>query len=244
LLGNFVTPIRAVVVGASGGIGGAFLRALEADPAVASVEAAARGRIVAGTKTRAHALDLEDDASLDRFAAALADGPPVDLVLVATGALHGPALVPEKTWRQLERASLARSFMLNAIGPALLLPRLLPLMPRDRKAVFAALSARVGSIEDNRLGGWYAYRAAKAALNQLLRTAAIELTRRAPQGICVGLHPGTVDTRLSQPFQSSVNKEQLFRPDEAAARLLQVVDGLTAADTGGFFAWDGTRLPF
>lgn len=244
MLKSFETPLRAVVVGASGGLGGAFLAALEADPAVGRLDAAARSPFAAGARTRCHRLDLADDASLDAFAAAVAEGPPLDLVIVATGALHGPNLTPEKTWRQLERATLEQAFAVNTIGPALLAKRLLPLLARDRKAVFAALSARVGSIEDNRLGGWYAYRAAKAALNQVLRTAAIELARRAPRAVCVGLHPGTVDTRLSKPFQSGVAADKLFTPAVAAERLLQVLDGLDAADSGGLFAWDGARLPF
>ena len=244
MLHSFVTPLRAVVVGAGGGIGGAFLAALESDPGVGRIDAAARGSFPTGARTRAHRLDLLDDSSLDAFAADLADGPALDLVIVATGVLHAPGLAPEKSWRQLERAALLRSLEVNAVGPALLAKRLLPLLARDRKAVFAALSARVGSIEDNQMGGWYGYRAAKAALNQLLRTAAIELGRRAPQAVCVGLHPGTVDTALSRPFQAGVAPERLFDPAFAAARMLDVLDGLTARDSGRLFAWDGEGIPF
>lgn len=244
MLKSFVAPLRAVVVGAGGGIGGALLTALQADPAVGQIDAAARRQLAPGPRTRTHVVDLLDDTSLDDFAAALADGPPLDLVLVATGTLHGAGVHPEKSLRQLDRAALVRSYEVNAVGPVLLAQRLLPRLPRDRKAVCAALSARVGSIEDNQLGGWYAYRASKAALNQLLRTAAIELARRAPQAVCVGLHPGTVDTPLSRPFQSGVAPERLFDPAFAAERLLQVLDGLDASASGRLFAWDGTPIPF
>ncbi|MFW5680927.1 MAG: SDR family NAD(P)-dependent oxidoreductase [Pseudomonadota bacterium] len=250
MLTSFKSPVRAVVVGAGGGLGRAFVEALAADAAVGRVDAFARtpdGAAYAGAydNVRLHRLDLDDDASLERMAEVLGEGPPLDLVIVATGLLHEPgAMAPEKTWRQLERASMERSFAINAIGPALVAKRLLPLLRRDRKAAFAALSARVGSIEDNQLGGWYAYRASKAALNQLLRTAAIELGRRAPEAVCIGLHPGTVDTGLSAPFQSGVAEGKLFTPAYAASRLLEVIDARGPEDSGGLFAWDGARLPF
>ena len=138
---------------------------------------------------------------------------------------------------------MQRSFAVNAIGPALAAKHFLPLLAEDRKSVFAALSARVGSISDNSLGGWHAYRASKAALNMILRNLAIELARRHDKAICVGLHPGTVDTGLSSPFQGSVPPGRLFSPAEAAGHLLKVVDGLSPADSGGHFAWDGRRIP-
>ena len=137
---------------------------------------------------------------------------------------------------------MARSFSVNAIGPALVAQAFLPLMAKDNKTVFAALSARVGSISDNRLGGWYSYRASKAALNQYLRTAAIEQRRRWPQCVVVGLHPGTVDTPLSKPFQKNVPKDGLFTPSQSAERLLDVIDRLQPADTGHLFAYDGNRI--
>ena len=247
MLTSFRTPLRTVVVGAGGGIGRAFVDALAADAAVGRIEACARRPLQdLPPQAVAHRLDLDDDASIDALAAALAEGPSLDLVVVATGMLHdeGRGLAPEKTWRQLDRAALRRSFEVNAIGPALVAQRLVPLLRRDGKAVFAALSARVGSIEDNQLGGWYAYRAAKAALNQLLRTVAIELARRAPQAVCVGLHPGTVDTGLSKPFQGGVAAGKLFTPEAAAHDLLGVLDGLGPDDSGRLFAWDGKRIPF
>lgn len=241
---SFTAPLHVAVIGASGGIGRAFVAALAADAAVARVHACSRRPMANDGKVCGHALDLEDETSIATAASGIGDTP-LDLVIVATGVLHDTAgLRPEKTWRHLEAGQLQRAFAVNAIGPALVAKHLLPKLRRDHKAVFAALSARVGSIEDNRFGGWHAYRASKAALNQLLRTLAIELARKRPDAVCVGLHPGTTDTDLSRPFQANVPEGKLFSPDFAAARMLAVIDGLGPADSGGLFAWDGARIPF
>ena len=191
-------------------------------------------------------LDLEDEDTMasaaETVAGAFSD---VDMVLVATGLLHdGDGLQPEKTWRTLDAARFERVLRINTVGPALIAKHFLPLLARDRKSVFAALSARVGSISDNQIGGWHAYRASKAALNMLIRNFAIELGRRNKQAIAVGLHPGTTDTGLSRPFQAGVPEGKLFAPDFVAHRLLQVIDGLKPADSGQFFAWDGSRIAF
>ena len=172
------------------------------------------------------------------------DGP-LDLVLVATGILHSDSgIQPEKRLRDIDAAAMAEVMRINAIGPALVAKHFLPLMRREAKSVFAAISARVGSIGDNRLGGWASYRASKAALNMLLRTFAIEHARTHPEGICVALHPGTVDTALSRPFQARVPQGKLFTPGDAAERLLTVLDGLGPGDSGGFYAWDGSRIEY
>jgi NAD(P)-dependent dehydrogenase (short-subunit alcohol dehydrogenase family) len=163
-------------------------------------------------------------------------------VIDATGFLHDENQSPEKTWRQLDAAWLARSFALNAIGPALLMKHVLPLLPREGKAVFATLSARVGSIGDNRLGGWYAYRASKAALNQLVRTASVELARRSPDALCIALHPGTVATPLSAPFAAT--GPQVHTPAAAVRHMLAVIGQLTADANGGFFDWRGQTVPW
>jgi len=167
----------------------------------------------------------------------------VRLVLVATGILHAPGVRPEKCWAALDAAALARVYTVNAIGPALIGKHFLTLLPAQGRSVIAALSARVGSIDDNRLGGWHAYRASKAALNMLLKNFAIELARRAPEALCVGLHPGTVDSALSKPFQANVPASRLFTPAVSATHLLQVLERLTPADSGGVYAWDGQRVP-
>ncbi len=165
-------------------------------------------------------------------------------MIVASGILHdGDALHPEKTWRALDGAALEQVYRINTVGPALVAKHFLPLLARHRKSVFAALSARVGSTSDNQLGGWHAYRASKGALNMLLRTFAIELARRNPRAACVGLHPGTVDTRLSAPFQANVPEGKLFDADLAAERLLEVIDRLKPADSGSVFAWDAQQIP-
>jgi NAD(P)-dependent dehydrogenase (short-subunit alcohol dehydrogenase family) len=237
-------PACAVVVGASGAIGSAVTTLL-AQGGFDPVHALSRsGTVPAVANVRPGTLDYEDPASIAAAAAALGSGPPVRFVLVATGLLHAGDLHPEKTYRSLDPENLARSYRVNAIGPALVAKHLLPLLPKAGKAVFAVISARVGSIGDNQLGGWYGYRASKAALNQIVRTLAIELRRQKPEAVCLALHPGTVDTALSQPFQARVESGRLFTPAYAAERLLDVVDGATAADSGEFFAWDGRKIPF
>lgn len=186
---------------------------------------------------------MTDERTIASAAAGLVGASPVGLAIVATGVLHGPGLVPEKSWRALDAEALALVFAVNAIGPALLAKHLLPLLPRTGRAVFAALSARVGSIGDNRLGGWYGYRASKAGLNQLLRTLAIELARSRPDAICLGLHPGTVATGLSEPFRSGVAPDRLFTPEDAATRLLAVMADARPADSGCVLDWAGSPVP-
>jgi NAD(P)-dependent dehydrogenase (short-subunit alcohol dehydrogenase family) len=225
----------AVVFGASGAIGGALAERLRADPRFADVLAFARS----GTPS----IDVTDEAAVAEAAAAIqATGLAPRLVVVATGFLHGDGQQPEKTWRHLDGAALARSFAVNAIGPALVLKHVLPLVPRDGRSVVAALSARAASIGENALGGWYGYRASKAALNQLVRSAAAELGRRSKEAVCVTLHPGHVESTLSAPFGAGGHRT--YAPDEAAANLIAVLDGLTPAQSGGFFGPDGEAIPW
>jgi NAD(P)-dependent dehydrogenase (short-subunit alcohol dehydrogenase family) len=235
---------RAVVFGASGGLGAALVRQLAADPRCAVVHAGARTPGPPAERTRPFAFDLNDEEGLAEAAGAVAAGGPLDLVMVATGVLHGEGLAPEKTYRSLNADAFARTFAINATGPALIARHMLPVLSRESKSVFAALSARVGSISDNRSGGWHAYRASKAALNQIIRTCAIELAARNRLALCVALHPGTVDTGLSKPFQSGVSADRLFSPYDSGAHLLGVIDRLGPADSGGFFAWDGSPIPY
>lgn len=244
-LHSFGASYRAAVFGASGGIGAGLVELLQADAQCVAIHAGARRAPKAGAKLLPFAFDLEDEASIATAASDIAaHSKELDLIIVATGLLHEGALVPEKSMRALNGASLARLFAINAIGPTLIAKHALALLPRDRKAVFAALSARVGSIADNRLGGWHGYRAAKAALNQLIRTCAIELAMKKKQAICVTLHPGTVDTGLSRPFQAGVRPEQLFSAATSAAHLLHIIDALTPAQSGKLLAWDGKPISF
>jgi NAD(P)-dependent dehydrogenase (short-subunit alcohol dehydrogenase family) len=237
-LPSFRRPVRARVVGANGAIGSALVEVLAACPQVESILACSRSpQPSASLKVQPRLVDMLDEASI---AAALDGIEHIDLAIVATGMLHTPGgLQPEKSWRSLDKALLMESFAVNAVGPALLAKHVLPLLPRSGKAVFAALSARVGSISDNRLGGWYGYRASKAALNQLIRTLAIELARGRPHAICVGLHPGTVDSSLSRPFQAGVGEGKLLTPTTAAERLLAVIETLDPASSGQLLGWDG-----
>ncbi|MFN3510426.1 MAG: SDR family NAD(P)-dependent oxidoreductase, partial [Tsuneonella troitsensis] len=183
---------RAVVVGASGGIGRALSEALEKN----GTEVVRLSRSAEGSGR----IDLEDEASIAQAADSVSDGGDVDLVLVASGILAPDEIGPEKSWRGIDPAAMARVFAVNAIGPALVAKHFVPLLPKDRRSAFAVLGARVGSIGDNRLGGWYSYRASKAALAQIVRTLSIELARTHPLATCVALHPGTVATRLSERF--------------------------------------------
>lgn len=222
----------AVVIGASGGIGAALVRAL------ADEDVPVRG--FARSFTGADRIDLLDEATIAAAAQSLLAPP--DLVVVATGLLHEDGHGPEKTMAAFDPAWLAHQYAVGAIGPALVAKHFLPRMPKAGRCVFVALSARVGSISDNKLGGWYGYRAAKAALNQLVRTLAVEERRRNDRSIVVALHPGTVDTALSAPFQTHVRADQLFAPDRAAVQLLDVIDGLKAPDSGKLFGWDGAEI--
>jgi len=235
---------RAVIFGASGGIGAAVAAQLAEDSGFEQIYLGSRNPAPqADPRHVPFAFDLIDEATI-AAAAAMVEGP-IDLVFVATGLLHrpgGPA--PEKALRALDPAVMAELYAANTIGPALIAKHFLPLLLRDRRAVFAALSARVGSIGDNRLGGWHSYRASKAALNMLLVNFAIELRRTHPLAIVAGLHPGTVDSALSAPFQRGVAPEKLFSPDRSAGYLLDVLSRLTPNDSGGTFAWDGAHIPY
>lgn len=243
-LASFGERYRALVFGATGGVGAALVAALAADPRCALVHAAARRPVEPAAKVTSLTFDLEDEGSIADAVALAARQGPLDLVIVATGLLHEEGLRPERTWRAIEPSALDRAFRVNSVGPALVAKHALGTLARDRKAVFAALSARVGSIGDNQLGGWHAYRASKAALNMLVKNFAIELRRRSPQAVCVTLHPGTVATGLSQPFQANVPAGKLFTPQRSAASLLSVIDAVTPQDSGGLFGWDGSPIPF
>lgn len=233
----------ALVIGATGGIGQALTAQLRSDSRFSHTLALSRHAL----PPTGIALDLTLEASIQDAAAAVAaelaaSGQPLRLVIVATGFLHGQGHLPEKALRQLNAAHLQHAFAVNVIGPALVMKHFLPLLAPQGKSVFAALSARVGSIGDNQLGGWYSYRACKAALNQMLHTAAIELKRSRPEALCVVLHPGTVATGLSSPFAKTGLDVQT--PEASAQRMLAVLDALPAEATGGFFDHLGRTVPW
>lgn len=242
---------RALIIGASGGIGLALVDQLLSDARFVQVTAAAR-RPLQSEELRQLAqrhpqrlllaeADITDSTSLQALAATQMNAR-LHLVINATGLLHSTHLLPEKNLGAVTLQNLQQVFDVNAFGPILLAQAMLPLMRHDEAAVFASLSARVGSISDNRLGGWYAYRAAKAAQNQLLTTLAIECRRTHPQLSIQLLHPGTVDSALSKPFQRGVADGKLFSPARAAAHLLEVLASATPANSGRFVAWDGSEI--
>lgn len=244
MISEMPSPGSAIVFGASGALGAAMVERLLAEGRHSAVHAGARDPAAVPQGAIPFEFDLTSEGSIAAAVEALPTAP--TLVIVATGLLHDEAagITPEKSWRALDGAAMAQVYAANAIGPALIAKHVLPRLPRHSRAVFAVLSARVGSIADNRLGGWHSYRASKAALNMLVRNFAIELARSHPQAVAAALHPGTVDSRLSAPFQRGVSPDKLFSPDQSAGYLLSVLDGLTPADSGGLFAWDGTRLPY
>ena len=232
----------AVVLGGTGGIGAALVAGLQAQ----GFEVLSLGR-----RTQP-ALDYTDEPTVAACAQHVADhlartSLPLHRLIVATGFLHGETrsgqrAEPERSWQHLNADALQHNFLINAIGPAMVMRHFLPLLPKQGRCVAAFLSARVGSIGDNALGGWYAYRASKAALNQLVHTSAIELARRNKEALCVALHPGTVDTGLSQPF---AKKGLQVRPaDEAASDLLAVIDALPTGSSGQFFDHKGLSVPW
>ena len=229
------------LIGASGGIGAGFIRQLLRQQAEAHIYALSRSAVAYDdSRVTALSIDITDEISVE--AAAQAIDRPLDLVLIATGLLHDEHMMPEKAVRDICRHNFMRSYEVNAVGPALVGKYFLPLMRKDVRAVFAVLSARVGSVSDNKAGGWYAYRASKAALNMVLKNFAIEMGRRHKDLIIAALQPGTVDTELSKPFQGNVADEKLFTADFSAGALLDVLEGLTPADSGGLFDWQGQKI--
>ncbi len=233
--------MNAIVFGSSGGIGAALVKALIARGEHGHVFAVSRpGAPVDG----AHALaaDFTDEAALARIADTLTQYGPLTLCLVASGLLSNASVQPEKSFRTQSADAFETVFRANVIAPALIAKHMLPLLPKNERSVFAALSARVGSISDNQLGGWHAYRASKAALNMLLKNYALEMARRAPNAIIAGLHPGTVDTGLSKPFQSGVAPGKLFTPEKSATHLLDVCARLTPENSGKVFDWAGAEI--
>lgn len=238
---------HALVVGASRGMGREMVSQLCARGV--HVTATVRERSTAESVTRAGAnalvADLQDDSSLAQAAVRLGETvAELDLVVCTAGLLHDGPLQPEKRLADVDPSHLARLFAVNATGPLLVAKHFLPLMRKQGKAVFASLSARVGSIEDNRLGGWYGYRASKAAQNMFMRSLAVETSRRAKSLIVMSLHPGTVDTELSAPFQRHVPEHKLFPVTRACGQLLDIIDRADASYHGSFRAWDDSPIPW
>ena len=229
---------RAVVVGASGAIGGAIADLLEGD--------ARCGGVVRLSRSSGDFVDGLDEGALARAAEAVRDQMgEIHLLFIAVGGLSIDGRAPEKSLKDLAPEPLAAQFEANTIGPALILKHFSPLLARRARSFAAALSARVGSIGDNRLGGWYGYRSAKAALNQILHSAAIELRRTRPELVVAALHPGTVESPLSRPFRPGGAAEpNILTPKQSAASLLRVLNSLRPEQSGGFWDWKGEQPPW
>lgn len=222
---------KALVIGVSGGIGKALAENLRND----GVQTFGLTRVDC---------DLRFEECIEAAAKKIQPEAPFDFIFLATGLLHNDQIQPEKSIRQISQKDMESVFSINTFAPILVLKHFLPLLDKNHRSVFAALSAKVGSISDNRLGGWYSYRASKAALNMLLKTASIELQRTNPNVIIAALHPGTVNTKLSEPFQSRVPAGKLFTPEDCAQKLLTVIDALKSEDSGKLFSWSGHEIPF
>ncbi len=241
---EFSAGSNAIIVGSQGGIGSALVSQLGQSKSFDKIFCLSRQPSSSNDKRLISIdCDITDTESVElskeKISAQVAK---IDLVIIATGILHGDRIKPEKRMEDIEIPNMQQVFAINTFAPILLAKTFSPLMNTQTPAVLAAVSARVGSIGDNRLGGWYSYRASKAALNMYFRTLAIEMKRRNPKLVVTLLHPGTTDTRLSAPFQKNVPEGKLFPPEKTANYLLGVVDGLTPEDSGNFYAWDGKQI--
>lgn len=237
----------AIIIGARGGIGSAFVEAILQTTSTTRIITTSRDeewcQEPSHERIHRHRLDVTNEESISLLAEYLQTLPgPPKLILNCTGILHRHDARPERTWREFDLDWMRAVFDVNALGTGLLIKHLIPLMPRSGRAIFVTLSARVGSIADNRLGGWYSYRASKAAQNMIMKTASIEARFRRPELILASLHPGTVDTDLSAPFTARVQPDKLFTPVYSCERLSEVMQSLTPADSGEFFAWDGSTI--
>lgn len=255
---SFIDEMNAVntfIVGASQGIGLGFVKKLLQDARITKIYASYRQsesatELIALASEYAHkliclSLDITDEQQIVESVQKIhAEVNHLHLVINCVGILHDGNLQPEKSLKQINADNLLRYFQINSIGAVILAKHLLPLFRHGERSVFATISAKIGSIGDNQLGGWYGYRASKAALNMLMRTTAIEYGRSSPKTVVVTLHPGTTDTRLSRPFQKNVPADKLFAVERTVNQLLKVIEQLQAGDSGQFFSWDGSRLPW
>ena len=233
-LSSFPKPLNVVVIGASGGIGKAFVAMLQSHDQVGVVYSFSRN------DPNAISIDICNEGSIQKAVSNIDE--PVHLIILATGLLHDGDVMPEKSLRDLNAENMKKLFDINTIGPTLVAKHFISCLPRTGKSVFAVLSARVGSISDNHLGGWHSYRSSKAALNMMIKNIAIETSRKYKDMAIIGLHPGTVDTKLSSPFQTNVKEGKLFSPNQAAEYLLNVINRVSCDDTGRIFAWDGQEV--
>ena len=235
---------NVAVIGSSGAIGNAISKILQNNESIETVYNFSRSTSIKSSKKEKNFfIDIENEDSIKRSVKNIPENIKFDLVFVATGILHdNEDIYPEKSIRDISEVKLKKVLMVNTIGPTLVGKYFIPFLDKNKKNVFAFLSARVGSISDNKIGGWYSYRASKTALNQIIKNFSIEVKRSNPNSIFVGLQPGTVKSNLSKPFEKNVNSSNLFSPEYSAKKLLKVINDLTLKDTGKFFAWNGEEI--
>ncbi len=235
---------NVAVIGSSGAIGNAISKILKDDETVNSIYNFSRSTSSnISEKENSIYINIESEDSIKEAVQKIPQDLKFDLIFVATGILHNDDLVyPEKSIRDISADKLKKVLMVNTVGPTLIGKYFIPFLNKDNKNVFAFLSARVGSISENKLGGWYSYRASKTALNQIVKNFSIEIKRSNPNSIFTVLQPGTVKSNLSKPFEKNVQPDQLFSPDYSAQRMLDVIDNLTPDDSGKFFAWNAEEI--
>ena len=234
---------NVVIIGGNGAIGNAFVNNLISKDEVKNIFVFSRSsQTYKNPKIKTSSINLINENSIKEASIVSSSKGPLDLVILSTGILHNNIVIPEKSLKELSHKKMLEVFLVNTFGPAIVFKYFLPLLTKDKTSVFAALSARVGSISDNQLGGWYSYRASKAALNMMIKTASIEIRRKNQNSILIGLHPGTVKSRLSKPFQKNIEKSKLFSPEYSASKLLDIINNLNLDDTGNIIAWDGKKI--
>lgn len=246
MLDNFGNNLNIAIFGSHGGIGEALISHLKVSDKVESIYSFSRSN----TNFQHHKviesnIDIEDEESIKLASEVIPQDKKIDIIIIATGLLHNSdGVKPEKSIKDLNADNLAKIYSVNTIGPALIGKHFIPLLNRDSKSVFTAISARVSSISDNYLGGWYSYRASKTALNQIIKTFSIEVGRRNKNACVIGLHPGTVDTNLSEPFKANVVEEKLFTSEYSSECLLKIINNVNPQDGGKLFAWNGEIIPY
>ena len=234
-----------IIIGSSGAIGSSFLKYYvneNTDNVIYSLSR--KPNASPSDKIINVPVDIEDESSILSASNVCKENGPFDLILITTGILSDETISPEKSLRHFDRESIGKIFSINTFGPALISKYFVPLLKKDSTSFFGFLSARVGSISDNRIGGWYSYRASKAALNMIIKSLSIEVARNNPQSIIAGLHPGTVDSKLSKPFQGNVSEGKLFTPDYSVLKMVEVISNLKPENSGNCFAWDGKEIEF
>ena len=233
---------NVAIIGSSGAIGRAFLDAYIADKDISNIYSISRTEVKSNDKRIIHInIDVTDEVSVKAAASKIEENR-LDRLIVATGVLHTKSFGPEKSIKDIKIENFVKIFSVNTFGPALIGKYFLPLMTKDQKSIVAFLSARVGSISENKLGGWYAYRASKSALNQIIKNFSIEAKRTNSSGIIIGLQPGTVKSKLSEPFQKNVKKGKLFLPEDSVDNLIKVIENVMQNDSGKIFDWEGEEI--